>query len=79
MKQDADKETGEGGSDALESARNGLVLAYNSLLDCATPVQMGNYESAREIAEKSSITDVDEVIAESERIDFEENSAYKFR
>lgn len=45
IKQNADRETGEGGSDALESARNGIVMAYNSNLTDAKPVQMGNYQS----------------------------------
>ena len=75
MKQDADKETGEGGSDALESARNGLVLAYNSLLDCATPVQMGNYQSPRDAEKESNVLDVEEVIRESEEKDLEENGS----
>ena len=78
LKMNASAETGEGGDDLLEGFRNSIVMAYSSLLSCATPVQMGDYKSAREIAEKSSVTDVEEVIAESERIDFEENSAYKF-
>lgn len=45
VKQNADRETGEGGSDALEAARNGLVMAYNSSLTDARPIQMGAYKS----------------------------------
>lgn len=53
IKQNADRETGEGGSDALESARNGIVMAYNSVLTVAKPMQMGNYQSLSDPHEQS--------------------------
>ena len=73
LKMNASAETGEGGDDVLEGFRNSIVMAYSSLLSCATPVQMGDYKSAREAAEGPAILDVDEVIRQSEEIDFAEN------
>ncbi len=73
QKSDADKETGEGGDDALECARNGIVGAYNSLLDCATSMKMGNCPQVSEEAKSSQCVDIDEVIAESIRIDREQD------
>jgi hypothetical protein len=44
LKQNADAETGEGGSDALESARNGVCGAYNSVMKNAKPLRLGGYQ-----------------------------------
>ena len=73
IKQNADKETGEGGDDGLESARNGIVLAYSSLLTNAKPVKMGNYESLAESSAQPEYQDTEEIIREAEVIDFELN------
>lgn len=67
LKQDADKETGEGGDDALESARNGIVAAFNMVLTSCKPVQMGNFKSLNAPQEPQHYTDVDAVIMEAEQ------------
>lgn len=60
VKQTADRETGEGGSDALESARNGIVMAYNSNLTSAIAAKVGNYQSTTD----NAIIDVQTMDAE---------------
>lgn len=72
LKMNADPETGEGGDDCLESFRNGIVMAYSSLLSEAKPIKMGAYQSLSE-SKHEEIIDVEEVIRESEERDFEEN------
>lgn len=71
LKQNADKETGEGGDDALESGRNGIVGAYSALISEAKPVQMGNYKSLSEPRTDENFIDVEAVIQESEAMDAE--------
>ena len=73
LKCDADRETAEGGDDALESGRNGIVGAYNSLLTEVKPVKMGNYQSPSEAAKEPEFMDVEAVIMESEKLDLELN------
>ena len=73
LKMNADTETGDGGDDLLESFRNMIVMAYSSLLSAATPVKMGNFESASESRPESQILDIESVIKESEEKDFELN------
>lgn len=55
IKQNADLETGEGGDDALESGRNGIVRAYSSVLSQAKPVQMGNFKGLQDADESKDI------------------------
>jgi len=66
LKQNADRETGEGGDDALESARNGIVGAYSNLLTDCKPVQMGSWKGMSHQIEQGGYIDVDAIIAESE-------------
>ena len=66
LKQNADKETGEGGSDALECARNGIVHAYNSVLKSCAAVQTGGFKAVGESISSGQITDVSEIIAAAE-------------
>jgi hypothetical protein len=49
MKMNADRETGEGGDDALEMWRNAVVSEFNSVLRDAVPMQMGSYQSLNSI------------------------------
>lgn len=74
LKQNADKETGEGGSDALESARNGLVAAYNMALVTAKPIQFGSWKSLAQSNTQSEYVDTDTVILEAEAADLERRS-----
>jgi len=73
LKMNADPETGEGGDDCLESFRNMIVMAYSSLLSEAKPVQMGNFKPLNEPQEQEDFIDVEAVMIESERMDFEVN------
>jgi len=75
LKMNADPETGEGGDDCLESFRNMIVMAYSSLLSEAKPVQMGNFKPLNEPQEQEDFIDVEAVMIESERMDFEVNRA----
>lgn len=45
VKMNYDGENQTGGDDSLECARNGLVMAYSSIISTATPMKMGNYQS----------------------------------
>ena len=67
LKQNADRETGEGGSDALESGRNGIVGAYNCVLTEAKPIKVGAYQSFNEPV--SEYVEVDAVIVKAEEDD----------
>lgn len=72
LKCNADKETGEGGDDALEGCRTGITGAYSSLLTSIKPAQMGGYQSTiREVVPET--VDVESFIVECERKDREEN------
>jgi phage terminase large subunit len=73
LKMNADPETGEGGDDHLENFRNAIVMAYSSLLSHATPVKMGNYESAHEAGNGTEYVDVEAVIREAEAVDLSRN------
>lgn len=64
VKQNADRETGEGGSDALESARQGLVMAYNSVLTVAKPMKMGNYQSIGESSDREDMISRGDILLE---------------
>lgn len=66
LKQNADKETGEGGSDALESARNGLVAAYNMALVTAKPIQFGSWKGLSAPVREIGYNETDAVISEME-------------
>ena len=74
LKQNADRETGEGGDDALESGRNGIVGAYSNLLQDAKPVQMGSFKGLSQQIENGGYIDVDVIIAESETADLARRS-----
>jgi len=62
LKQNADKETGEGGDDALECARNGIVGAYNSVISTAQAIPMGSYKSEQPQLEQGAMDVESEVI-----------------
>jgi len=62
LKMDVDPETGEGGDDALEAARNGLVMALTTMLSDAKPLQMGKYRAANEV--KLEVVGVDQLLIE---------------
>ena len=67
IKQDADHETGEGGSDALECARNGLQSAFNQVLKSAMPMRLGSFQSVNQSQENGSeYRTVEDIIAEAE-------------
>ena len=72
IKMNADPETGEGGDDALEGARNGLCMALSTLISHAKPLQMGSYRAANEHQNNVLLADPlnDELIeAEAQLID----------
>ena len=75
LKMNADPETGEGGDDYIENFRNAITMAYSSLLSSATPVKMGNFQGAQDTAKEPEYQDVEEIMRESERIDFELNKS----
>jgi phage terminase large subunit len=75
LKMNADAETGEGGDDALESFRNGIVMAYSSMLTFAKAVQMGSFKSLSS-SEESPVIDVESIIEESERSDLEQRGIF---
>jgi phage terminase large subunit len=74
LKMNADKETGEGGDDLLESLRNSLVMAYSSALTNARPLKMGGFESLSEPGSNGEVIDVDSQISESDRLELEKYS-----
>ncbi|MDE2106129.1 MAG: hypothetical protein KGL39_53395, partial [Patescibacteria group bacterium] len=76
VKQNADRETGDGGSDALEGARNGLVLAYSGGLENARAIQMGSFQSAYQQPKEQEYIDVDAEILECERLDREKRGIF---
>ena len=68
LKMNADPETGEGGDDQLESFRNAIVMAYNSILKTATPVQMGAFKSLNTPSDDTTgYIPVEQIIEEAER------------
>ena len=68
LKQNADSETGEGGSDALESGRNGICGAYNTVMKSAAPIRLGAYQPlVGNGAETDGWRPVEAVILEAER------------
>ena len=72
MNVDLSSGTDEGGDNALESARNGIVGAYETLLSDAKPVSMGNYQSLTQIVEPEFV-DVEMEMEKAENADFEAN------
>lgn len=77
LKMNADPETGEGGDDVLEGFRNGIVMAYSSLLNHATPIKMGNYQSHQEISDgETEFIDVESEIMRSEEQDLQIRGAF---
>ena len=75
LKQDADKETGEGGSDALECARNAIVHAYNTVLKNCKAVQAGGFKSIGSGDNGGQIGEIAEIIETAEREDLERRSS----
>ena len=75
LKMNADPETGLGGDDALESFRNGIVMAYSSMVTFAKAVQMGSFKSLSDAGE-SPVIDVEQIIEESERLDLEQRGIF---
>lgn len=69
--------TDQGGDNALESARNGIVGAYSSLLSEAKPVQMGNYKSLSE-PDEDKVIDIESEIEKSEELELEINRTCKW-
>lgn len=74
IKQSADKETGEGGDDQLESARNAIVMARSSILTDAKPLRMGNYKGlCSNGASDTEYVDIETQMIEAEELDMEAN------
>ena len=74
LKQNADKETGEGGDDQLESARNAIVMARSSILTDAKPIRMGNYKGlCLNGASDTEYVDIETQMIEAEELDMEAN------
>jgi phage terminase large subunit len=65
LKQNADPETGENGDDQLESFRNGIVMAYTTLMKSAMPVKFGEFKSMSE-SSRGGFQEVDAVILQAE-------------
>lgn len=72
LKMNCDSETLEGGDDYLDAFRDGIVMAYSTLLSSMKPVKMGAYESLTEKVSED-VLDIESIIVDSEQRDFEIN------
>jgi PBSX family phage terminase large subunit len=69
IKMNADPETDEGGDDALEAARNGLVMSESSCLKNAKPINFSGWKGLSAPVHEIGYNDTDRLIAEAEAAD----------